>query len=45
MAIEHGLKQRLGEDVSILIERVAQIPRESSGKYRYVVSNVPASTP
>lgn len=38
--IERGLKQRLGADVTVLIERVAQIPRESSGKYRYVVSHV-----
>lgn len=42
-AIPHivaGFKQRLGEAVQIEIERVTDIPKEPSGKYRYVVSNV-----
>ena len=38
--IERGLKQRLGEEVSISLERVSQIPREASGKHRYVMSHV-----
>ena len=41
-AIENGLKRRLGQDVAIFVERMAHIPRESSGKYRYVVSHVTA---
>ncbi len=40
--IEHGLQQRLGPEVRVRVERVPQIPRESSGKYRYVVSRVTA---
>ena len=39
--IEAGLKQRLGEDVTIAIEYVDDIPREQSGKFRYIVSKVP----
>jgi phenylacetate-CoA ligase len=35
-------RRRLGADVDISIEQVAEIPRERSGKYRYVVSQVPA---
>jgi phenylacetate-CoA ligase len=38
--IEQGFKQRLGQDVNVRIEQVAQIPREPSGKHRYVVSRV-----
>jgi phenylacetate-CoA ligase len=41
--IEQGLRQRLGPDVRIGIERMARIPRESSGKYRYVLSRVTAA--
>ncbi len=44
-AIAAGFKQRLGRDVEVHIERVAHIPREASGKYRYVVSRVTASNP
>lgn len=33
-------RRRLGENVTIDIERVDQIPAEKSGKYRYVVSKV-----
>lgn len=40
--IEQGLKKRLGVNVEIHIERVTEIPREASGKYRYVTSRVAA---
>jgi phenylacetate-CoA ligase len=36
-----GLAARLGNDVRIRIRLVEAIPVEASGKYRYVVSNVP----
>ncbi|WP_296897029.1 phenylacetate--CoA ligase family protein [Thiohalocapsa sp.] len=42
--IKAQFNRRLGRDVQITIEHVAEIPREQSGKYRYVVSHVPAST-
>jgi phenylacetate-CoA ligase len=35
-----GIKQRLGEDVEVEIERVNEIPLEASGKFRYVISHV-----
>ncbi len=35
-----GLKQRLGEEVSIDIVMTTNIPVEASGKYRYIVSHV-----
>lgn len=35
-----GIKQRLGEDVEVEIERVSEIPLEVSGKFRYVISHV-----
>jgi phenylacetate-CoA ligase len=38
--IRAGLVRRLGEGVTIEIERVQEIPREASGKYRYIVSKV-----
>lgn len=38
--IESGLRARLGESVGIEIEECEQIPREKSGKFRYVVSRV-----
>lgn len=38
--IRAGIGKRLGEKVHVEIERVAEIPRETSGKYRYVVSHV-----
>ena len=41
-SIEQGLKRRLGQNVKVSIERVAHIPREASGKYRYVASRVAA---
>ncbi len=42
-AIRAGMTQRLGEGVEIVVERVADIPRERSGKHRYVVSRVAPS--
>ena len=36
-----GLKKRLGAECGVTIRLVAAIPRETSGKYRYVVSHVP----
>lgn len=38
--IAAGIKARLGKSVDVTIERVANIPQESSGKFRYVVSHV-----
>jgi phenylacetate-CoA ligase len=38
--IRKGLQNRLGSGVRVDIERVAEIPREASGKYRYIVSRV-----
>ncbi len=38
--IKSGFKQRLGENVSIDVERVEKIKPERSGKYRYVISKV-----
>jgi phenylacetate-CoA ligase len=40
-SIEHGLRKRLGEDIRIVLRLVDAIPPETSGKYRYVVSEVP----
>lgn len=40
--IREGLQKRLGETVEIQVETVAEIPRERSGKFRYVVSKVSA---
>ena len=40
-SIEHGLQKRLGDDIRLDIRLVDVIPPESSGKYRYVVSEVP----
>ena len=39
-----GFKRRLGAGVDIRIERVATIPMEASGKFRYIVSKVAASS-
>lgn len=38
--IERGFKARLGQVVNIVIEEMAEIPPEKSGKFRYVVSKV-----
>ena len=37
-----GLRARLGETTDVIVEEVADIPAERSGKYRYVVSRVAA---
>lgn len=42
--ISEGFKKRLGADVAIHIETVASIPKENSGKFRYIVSKVAASS-
>ncbi len=39
--IEAGLKQRLGGPVEVSVELVDSLPREASGKFRYVQSRVP----
>tara|TARA_R110000772_G_scaffold129051_4_gene237013 strand:- start:28003 stop:29355 length:1353 start_codon:yes stop_codon:yes gene_type:complete len=39
--IESGLRARLGESVKIEVREAEEIPRETSGKFRYVVSRVP----
>ncbi len=41
-AIVHGLRARLGAQVSITVEEVPAIAPEPSGKFRYVVSKVAA---
>jgi phenylacetate-CoA ligase len=38
--IESGLRARLGLDVTIEAVEVAEIPREASGKFRYVTSRI-----
>lgn len=38
--IEQAFKTRLGNAVNIVIDQVAEIPAEKSGKFRYVVSKV-----
>ena len=38
--IERGFKARLGQAVNIVIEQMAEIPAEKSGKFQYVVSKV-----
>lgn len=40
-AIGSGLRQRLGDDVRVVVRETDHIPPEASGKYRYVVSHVP----
>ncbi|MES2366234.1 MAG: AMP-binding protein [Pseudomonadota bacterium] len=39
-----GIQQRLGPGVRVEIERMDEVPKEKSGKYRYVVSHVAASS-
>jgi phenylacetate-coenzyme A ligase PaaK-like adenylate-forming protein len=41
--IECGIKERLGQSVSVDIELVSNIEAEKSGKYRYIISKVVAS--
>lgn len=43
--IVHDFKARLGQGVEIQVEQVDEIPAEASGKFRYVVSAVPAFAP
>jgi phenylacetate-CoA ligase len=38
--IADRIRQRLGRGVRVSVEQVPEIPRERSGKYRYVVSHV-----
>ena len=38
--IVEGFKSRLGYEVEVRLTHVREIPRERSGKYRYVVSHV-----
>lgn len=39
-ALIHGLQERLGDDVSISVERVESLQRTNSGKFKWVVSRV-----
>ena len=39
-----GIQQRLGSDVQVEIERMNDVPKEKSGKYRYVISHVVPSS-
>jgi phenylacetate-CoA ligase len=43
--IEAQFRRRLGNGVEVCVEQVADIPRERSGKYRYVVSRVVLPAP
>jgi phenylacetate-CoA ligase len=38
--IVQGFKKRIGNDVNVTVKFVNEIPRDASGKYRYVVSHV-----
>ena len=42
--IVRGFKKRMGDEVRVTVERVDEIPRDASGKYRYVVSKVAAES-
>ncbi|MEO5933391.1 MAG: hypothetical protein ABIQ08_07560, partial [Duganella sp.] len=42
LSIVSQFRARLGSSVEIVIEEVATIPAEASGKHRYVISKVPA---
>jgi len=44
-AIQVKTRARLGEQVQVAVELVANIPPERSGKYRFVVSHVAAAQP
>lgn len=39
-----GFKRRLGKDVEIQVEHLASIPKEASGKFRYIISKVAATS-
>ncbi len=43
--IQQGFKARLGQAVTIIVEEVAEIPAEKSGKFRYVISKVAKDNP
>jgi phenylacetate-CoA ligase len=44
--ISLGLRERLGDGMEVVFERVDQIPRTAAGKFRAVISHVrPAATP
>jgi phenylacetate-CoA ligase len=38
--IKAGFRARLGQGVTIILDQVAEIPAEKSGKFRYVISKV-----
>jgi len=40
-----GIKRRLGGSVRVEVERVDDIPKEASGKFRYIVSKVRSPVP
>jgi phenylacetate-CoA ligase len=42
-SIVDGFKRRLGQTVDVRVEIVDRIPPENSGKFRYIVSHVPAN--
>jgi phenylacetate-CoA ligase len=42
-SIVEGFKRRLGPSVDVSVEIVEAIPPEKSGKFRYIVSHVPAA--
>lgn len=42
-SIARGVKARLGQQVAVLVEQVAAILPEASGKFRYVISHVDPS--
>lgn len=41
--IRHGIRERMGSAVEVVLESTGEIPAERSGKYRYVVSHVRAA--
>jgi len=43
--IQQGFKARLGQAVTIIVEEVAEIPAEKSGKFRYVISKITKDNP
>jgi phenylacetate-CoA ligase len=38
-AVVQGFQRRLGAGVEVQVQTVAALPRERSGKYRYIVSH------
>ena len=38
--IKEGIRKRMGDSVNVRVDKVDKVPRESSGKHRYVVSHV-----